>query len=121
MKRDMDLVRRILLWIEQQDEYIDDVPKFDDVEPEVVMYHCMLLAEAHLVEAMDASNNVEPWYYIPTRLTWSGHEFVDAARADTVWKSAKERLLAIGGTVSLEVMMQILKQLVKVKLGIDSD
>jgi len=43
----------------------------------------MLLHEAGFIEAMDLST-LGGICWKPTRLTYNGHEFLDAARSDTV-------------------------------------
>jgi hypothetical protein len=47
------------------------------------------------------------WGY---RITWLGHDFLDASREETRWNKAKEIGVKIGG-VTLEIMIQILKDL----------
>jgi hypothetical protein len=121
MKRNMDLVRQILLMVEEEDGYPNDCPSIDGVDENVIHYHCTILHEAGLIEAMDASNNMQPWYFIPTRLTWAGHEFLDAARSDTIWRSAKTRVAKVGESVSMETMLLLLRKLGNVALGLESD
>jgi hypothetical protein len=49
----------------------------------------------------------------PTRLTYSGHEFLDAARSDTVWQKAKAWALKSTGTLTLEGLKLALPHVVK--------
>jgi Hypothetical protein (DUF2513) len=37
-------------------------------------------------------------------LTWRGHEFMDAARNDTVWRKAKTRVMANVGGLAFDVL-----------------
>jgi hypothetical protein len=113
MKRDMDLVREILLKVEE-------VPfdgRFHDIAVEgrsmdEITYHVMLLQEAGFIEAMDLSS-LSGICWKPTRLTYSGHEFLDAARSDTVWQKAKARTLKSTGTLTLEGLKLALPHVVK--------
>ena len=49
----------------------------------------------------------------PKRLTYSGHEFLDAARGDTVWHKAKALTLKSTGTLTLEGLKIALPHVVK--------
>lgn len=51
-------------------------------------------------------------------LTWSGHEFLEAARNDTIWKKAGEQIKKSGVDVTLSLLQEILKQLAKQSLGL---
>jgi DNA-binding transcriptional ArsR family regulator len=85
MKRDMDLIRRILMDIEESPEatgyqWLD--LSIEGHSPEEVSYHVKLLDEAGLIEAEDLTDTAG-FDVRPKRLTWSGHEFIDAVRKDT--------------------------------------
>ena len=79
-----------------------------------VVYHVKLLEEAGLVEIRDLSN-LSGLRYWPTRLTWAGHEFLDAARDDTRWQKAKRFVIEKTGSLSFDLLKQVLT-----KIGIDS-
>lgn len=59
MKRDMELIRRLLSHIEEHGsdptDWISDVP-FDDVAEAALNYHIWLLADAGYIEAIDLSS-----------------------------------------------------------------
>ena len=83
MKRDMALVREILLKVEALPFH----GRFHDVEikghsDEDINYHIMLLDEAGFIEAEDLTNTSGVCWK-PKRLTYHGHESLDAARSDT--------------------------------------
>ncbi|HLJ16517.1 MAG TPA: DUF2513 domain-containing protein [Bryobacteraceae bacterium] len=113
MKRDMDLVREILLKVEE-------VPfdgRFHDIgiagrPVDEITYHVMPLHEAGFIEAMDLSG-LSGMCWKPKRLTYSGHEFLDAARSDTVWQKAKAWTLKSTGTLTLEGLKLALPHVVK--------
>lgn len=98
MKRDWDLIRRILLKLEEKSDstgflYSTDIPPFDK---EKVAYHYDLLYQAGLI-------NGEPILTIGCKdfyaqsLTWQGHELLDKIRNDTFWNkiqsTAREKSL----------------------------
>jgi hypothetical protein len=55
---------------------------------------------------------------LPVNLTWEGHDFIAAARNDTIWSHAKEKAKSVGGSLSLAVFKQLLDSLIKHQLGI---
>jgi len=102
MKRDMDLTRKILLAMEQRSENDQDKPfEFEGHPDEEVCYHIKLLAEADFLDARDDStHDGEAW--TPLSLTWSGHEFLDAARDNTLWNKAKQQIVEKGGGFTVQ-------------------
>ena len=107
MKRDMDLIRSILLQVEATDdpqEWID--PEVEGRSELEVSYHVMLMDQGGLLEAMDRSA-IGIFRWSARRLTWRGHEFLDAARQEGRWRDC---LLAAGGdgSVNLEVLEGLL-------------
>ncbi|MCE9546107.1 MAG: DUF2513 domain-containing protein [Planctomycetia bacterium] len=120
MKRDMELVRKILFAMEEHPEGFAP-SKFDlpDFTQEQIGYHAYLMNEAGLIEAADVTcmGSTSP-EAIPTKLTWEGHEFIDAARSDTIWNSAMSQIKAIGGGVTIAMLTALLKKLMAEKLGL---
>jgi hypothetical protein len=50
-------------------------------------------------------------------LTWSGHEFLNAARRSKVWERAKEFALKTTGTLTLEGLKVAIPQVTKLLMG----
>ena len=72
----------------------------------------MLLAQAGFIEAID-DNGPDTQGWIPTGLTWQGHEFLEAARDDSRWNRTMAIVKQSGGAVALESIKTILKDLMK--------
>jgi hypothetical protein len=119
MKRDLELVRAILLWIESRDGTPDAaIPTIDGYSEIQVGHHVYLLVQAGLVEGIDLGTlGGSLPVSAPNCLTWSGHEFLDASRDEFLWGDAKKRLLTAGG-VSFAVLLEWLKVQLRVKLGL---
>ena len=113
MKRDIDLIRKILLEIEASPEpnrWINlDLKGYS---PTQVSYHVKLLAEADLIEAENVSSTTN-FEWKPKCLTWEGHEFLEASRDEGLWEKAKSLILGKGGTLSFDVLRQVLIELIK--------
>jgi hypothetical protein len=53
-----------------------------------------------------------------TRLSWKGHEFLDAARNENIWKKATDRINSAGVNFTITMLEDLLKQLLKQTLGL---
>lgn len=110
MKRDMDLIRKMLLEIEGQDGYIGNlaIPGYSQ---ETIGGHVRLLFNAGFCEGktMPIAGSTFPIYMI-TGLTWAGHDFLDDIRNESVWAGVKETLKRFGGDASLEVIKSLAAQ-----------
>lgn len=113
MKRDMNLVREILFAIEDApyDRRLAKLNLGSKVEEEVVSYHVMLLAEAGLIEAQDLSARGGGLDWRPSRLTWEGHEFLEAARDQSRWVKATELMKEKGGGMIFDTLKGLLVKL----------
>jgi hypothetical protein len=109
----MDLVRDILLAVEESTHAAGwcDVNVQGHSTAEVT-YHVRMLHEQGLIEAQDLSS-LDGACWKPKRLTWQGHEFLESARSEKVWKMAKEKVVSATGTLTLEAMKVALGQVLK--------
>lgn len=112
MKRDMDLIRLVLLDTEGEEK--QDFSGFTEEQRE---YHKALVIEAGLVHGeVVLDEEGQPRDAALIRLTWKGHEFLDAARNQSIWRTAGERIKKAGIHVSMAVMEELLKKLLKESL-----
>lgn len=124
MQRDMDLVREILLAIEQSpDPYLINHPVISGYSNDVVTYHIGLMKEAALIDGNSSHVMGQSMpSYIMIRLTWDGHEFLDNARDNTNWRKTRTTVGQKIGSVSFDVLKQVLAMLaqyeIKQALGI---
>ena len=125
MKRDMDLVRNILLAFEQIEDPQVSVSELKlkglqwgnpNVGPHIVLVH-----DAGLIaEAGERGPAREKTY----RLTWNGYEFLEAIRDPEVWAKTQQGAEKVGSS-SIDVMDAIARGYIRAKLkehtGIDAD
>lgn len=124
MKRDMDLIREILLKIEAanepaMEELLREGGTAEDLE--ALSYNLGLLVDHGFVTGVEAHTlAAKNWFSLA--LTWNGHEFLDDIREPTIWKKTKEGASAVG-SASLQFMWELAKgyakQQAKAKLGLD--
>lgn len=113
MKRDMELIREILLAIEANGSTQGTIDlQIPGRDSETVSYHVKLLAQAGLVDATDLST-MHGFEWAPRSLTRTGHEFLDAARNDTVWQKAMAKLKGQAASVPFEVVKAVVIQTCK--------
>lgn len=116
MKRDLELIRRMLLTMEAFEQF--DSPSVwpalveaCGAPEDVLEYHVILLHEAGLIDAIDLGSGDDGPSWVPMRLTWDGHEFLDAARSETVWGKAKKIVAEKGVGMSFDVLKALLSKL----------
>lgn len=118
MKRNLDLVRLILLKAEEKEDIrgclIPEIPPFTNDQ---IAYHINLIHQAGLIDVLDFSSKDGGFYGIQN-LTWAGHEFLDASRDKSLWERAKVKLGSKFSSVSFEIMKELLVSLVKSELDI---
>ena len=120
MKRDWDLIRKMILAIEDHPAgWAPSDLSFDGYTQGQVGYHAYLLVDAGLAKGEDASviGSEGPRGFI-TSLTWAGHEFADAARDDSRWKKALGVVTKKGGNVTVEILTQLLGSLMRGAFGL---
>jgi hypothetical protein len=87
--------------------------------PIVVVEHIRLMVDAGLIEgeAHPVGDMQNGGVFIIEGLTWKGHDFLDAARSDTVWNATKGRM-AKAGSWTFGLVLEVLKEEAKRQLGL---
>ena len=115
MKRDMELVRK-LLFLAEEDGKDDEL--CEEYGQDVVAGHVAILLDAKLIDGVVEYDQVgRPFASEILRLTWAGHEFLDNARNDTVWNKVTSTIKNAATTASFEVLVEMLKAAVKSCVG----
>jgi Hypothetical protein (DUF2513) len=127
MKRDWDVVRKILLALETSTAArFEELHSIEEVSNEVMCYHTELLVEGNFalggVQYFDGHPEPVPTP-IPTlfRLTWSGHELLEKIRHDSTWEKIKHKAEEKGVSLSFEVVTYLAKGYAKQRLGVGFD
>lgn len=128
MKLELDLVRQLLLFLEQRDTH--NAIRYTDIQIEgyssqQIGYHLNRMFEAGFISGEAIRSNTTPErivQVIPFDLTWKGHEFLDAVRDPEIWKKTKQGAQT-AGAAGIEFLWGIAtaygKHVIKDKLGID--
>lgn len=124
MKRDMDLIRDILLEIEEGRRIfeirsasesavlgLDDEGSMSREEAERWHYNLSLMHDAGLVDFRRSGGGA--WFV--EGITWAGHDFLDSVRDPEIWEKTKEGAEKAGG-FTLDVLGALAKGLIKQKI-----
>lgn len=116
----MDLMRQIAFAIEEQAPLQSVSLQFEGYTLEHIGNHCRLVLEAGLAAGTDLQSLRDryPVYNID-RLTMKGHDFVDAARSEAVWRRATQLVSEEVDSVSFEVLLRLLNKEAAEMLGLD--
>jgi len=117
-KRDWDIIREIL----QKTEELQPgktLSSYDFQEEKLldVNYNAVLLSEAGLIElkgVYDELGNLLRFRI--SKLTWDGHEFLDAIKSESIWKKTKEKIIEKGGAMTFDVVKAVALGLIKTSL-----
>lgn len=105
MKRDMELVRKILLSLEDRND-TEHYLNIDGYSSEAVGYHCFMLYEYGLIrnfKAQSADNN--PYYiFFVSGLTWEGYDFLEKVRDDGTWQKTVRMITEKGLDTSIKTI-----------------
>jgi Hypothetical protein (DUF2513) len=110
MKRNWDTIREILNRLEEASESDDylQLHSFPEDRAAEVSYHVELLLEAGLVDGeMSKTIGPGPYDFFAARLTWSGHEFLDTIRSNTVWEKTKKSIRSKGLSLTFDLIKSV--------------
>jgi hypothetical protein len=124
MKRNMDLVREMLLIIEAAPAGHEirpgDFSALEDIGALGLLEHVILMGQARFIQAdihLPKAGSPDGYYYIK-RITWEGHDYLDSVRDAGVWQTTKTMILSKGGALTFELIKAVATQVVKQRIGL---
>ncbi|WFN34551.1 DUF2513 domain-containing protein [Methanogenium sp. S4BF] len=118
MKRDMDLVRKILRSVDvNEDEGAISGMQIDGYSHEEIAYHVMLLKEANIIRAniVCAEGSKIPEGYAIYSITREGYAFLDAFSNERRWKKAQS-LIGDIGDAPLHLVIPLFMELITARI-----
>lgn len=123
MKRDLALVREILLAVEAYNpasaSMLQSISPREFTGSEAQnFYHINMLVDAGFIKL--AGRPTLAGDFSVYGLTMPGHDFLDAIKEQSVWNHTKERVGKIGGW-TLDIVLAVAKDEIKRRLGLPLD
>ena len=129
MKRDMELIRKMLLEVEDKHDPQDNsrlaqsfiFTSEGGYSGSEVNYNLSLLIVAGLVKGKHLETIDGELMVFIEGLTWDGHDFLDSIRQDVVWQGVQDKAEQAGLSVlslSFEVVKNLAVSVAKERLGL---
>lgn len=121
MRRDMNLIRELLLKLEDLPETPGGVHRLVPGELAMVIdgycaheldYHLQLIEEAGFIRTFPGELGGAILF---DRLTWAGHDFVDSVRSPKVWAETKRGAEVVGG-ITIDLVKDLAKGFLRKQL-----
>ena len=119
MKRDWDVVRELLVKIEECSNPSEalSLSSFSSERSAEISYHAELLLEAGLVDGQILKTiSRGPHDFFLHRLTWNGHEFLDSIRSESVWEKTKKVFASKGIEMTVDLVKSVATEVANVAL-----
>jgi hypothetical protein len=113
VKRNLDLVREILIEVESKNDGRSLVFEAGQVSKEK-WHHVQLALQAGLLREVGAVPSAQRK---KVHLTWEGHDYLDAIRDEGIWAKTKAAVAETGGSATLEVIKAVAVGFVKKKIS----
>jgi len=119
MKRDMELVREILLKLEEHPHgFAPPDIEVEGYSREQIGFHCHLMEEAGLITGNSRTTLADSSPYLESRtMTWAGYEFLDNTKDPNIWQQTRQLVGKLEGA-SFSVWSAVAAQAVTKSLGI---
>ncbi len=115
MKRDMNLIRKLLFYFEEtQDTEHEDLPKIEGYDAKLIKYHIFLMHDSNLLQCNPIKSKTTDavLYLTPLNLTWEGAEFLEQIRSDDTWNKINHTITSKGGVLTFNLINQVVEDLV---------
>lgn len=122
MKRNWDTIREILLATEAlPPDTTLTLADFENDHAHTISYHVELITEADLLHAsISKTIGKGPTQFHIYRLTWPGHELLDAIRNDNIWNKTKSSILEKSGSMTFDIVKSVAIEFAKKAIGIEN-
>ena len=123
MKRDMELVRKLLFFFDAKPgpESVE-VPEIDGYDETTIKYHLVLLHDAAYFrcEPVKSSTSDRVIWVLPFELTWSGHDFLDKIRNPHIWDEIVSDMKKHGlASASVDIIKRLADAAIRKKMGLE--
>ena len=115
MKRDMDLIRLLLLRQEGDEQAAKLIA--ENYDQQTLAFHGAMVIEAGFIQgAVSTDEHGLPRATRLLRLTWEGYEFLESIRNETTWNKAKAAVIKTGTGWTMPILKEVLKAVIMAHL-----
>jgi len=119
VKRDLDLVRQLVLQIEALPAAPPVQYRMSEIEDPMLSAHLELLIDSGLVNGKIARSHGARGDVISVEgLTWQGHEWIEMVRSQALWNETKRLVVEQGGALTFELTKAVAGKLLRARLGL---
>jgi len=124
MKRDDDLIRALMLDLEEASQALTGDHKVDGYSRDQVAYHLAQIVRAGFADGpkplypSTGDDPTVPFAVIAQRLTPSGHDYISTLRDAAVWARVKAQAGKIAGGATLAILKELGAAEIKRRLGL---
>ena len=121
MNRDFELIRKILLAVENTppQETISGFDFGNAYDKQTIFAHVELLIEKDLLKGIVTPKSDLGYSQISVDgLSWSGHDFLQVAKEDTLWNKAFAIVKEKGGAMTFDVLKGLLTKIALHQAGL---
>jgi hypothetical protein len=122
MQRDMELVRAILLKMEEHETGFAPSPfEIEGFTRGQIGYHVYLMGQAGLLNVVNVTAHGDSGpSALPINLTWAGYEFIASSKNEATWKKATSTVMAKAGAIGFDLLKAALSAELKRQMGLQS-
>jgi hypothetical protein len=121
MKRDMDLIRTVMLDLESYPEAELNLTELtvEGCDDATLLEHLILLEEAGFIAmTVERYGGGAPPQFMVHRITWTGHEFLETVRSETIWAKSTKFITSAGIGLAWPLLQAVLRAKAAEHLGI---
>ncbi|WP_312967549.1 DUF2513 domain-containing protein [Acinetobacter gerneri] len=114
MKRDWDVIRAVLIAIEDDnyDEYLEE-----SENDEAIIKNTVLLIQAGFIDGKVLASLDENADVYVNDLTWKGHELLDTIRSKPVWEKIKSTAVEKGIELTFDTVKALGAKVIELIIG----
>lgn len=121
MRRNMDLVREILIETSKSDKEVrasDIAEKSSKYSLEEIIYNIRIMGEGNLINVYIDEREVGVVDAYVMDLTWHGNEFLDSISSNEIWEKIKNNFSDKIINIPFDILTSLAKLYLKNKLGL---
>lgn len=121
MRRNMDLVREILIEVSKSDKEVrasEIAEKSSKYSLEEIIYNMKIMGEGNLINVCIDEREIGVVDVIVLDITWCGNDFLDSISSNEIWEKIKNNFSDKIINIPFDILVSLAKLYLKSKLGL---